>query len=154
MHWTEFQERAKRVHSKFFFKRTADGYEVWDVAQITGPGMPRKYKCMVIPYGTNAFGFSLMFRKLKRGNWNRRLALQHKVTMDTIIHNELIKDMRKRRIEEIAGRAARDFRKTFKRAAQDLGINETSMRMKMEGVLWDDTKKVLRKQMEGRGAYR
>ncbi len=154
MHWIEFQERAKKVHPKFYFKRTADGYEIWDVAQISGPGMPRKYKCMVIPYGTNSIGFSMMFKKLKRGNWNRRLALAHKNTIDSIIHNDMIKNLKQKRIEAIATQAAKHYRKAFKKASQELGINERTMRLKMTGVDWDETKRVLRKQMEGRGAYK
>lgn len=153
MHWTEFQERAKRVHSGFFFKRTSDGYEVWDIAQITGSGMPRKYKCMVIPFGTNSCGFSMMLKKLKRGNWNRRLALQHKITMDAIARNEMLKILKRQKIEAIAVQAAKSFRKTFKKAASDLNVSEHAMRNAMKGIMWDDTKKELRKQMEARGAY-
>lgn len=154
MHWIEFQERAKKVHPKFFFKRTADGYEIWDIAQISGPGMPRKYKCMVIPYGTNSVGFSMMFKKLKRGNWNRRLALASKNTADSFIRNEMIKTLKKQKVEAMVTQAAKGFRKKFQKASQDLGINERTMRLAMQGVNWDDTKKVLRKQMEARGAYK
>ena len=154
MHWTEFQKQAQKVHSKFFFKRTMDGYEVWDVAQISGPGMPRRYKCMVIPFGTNSVGFQMMFKKLKRGNWNRRLALACKNTVDSMLHNEMIKINKQRRIEEIVTQAAKGMRKTFKKVSQELGINERSMRLAMKDVSWDDTKAVLRKQMEARGAYK
>lgn len=154
MHWTEYQIQAKKVNPKHFFKRTVEGYEVWDVAQISGPGMPRKYKCQVIPYGTNSIGFSMMLKKLKRGNWNRRLALQHKITMDSMIQNEMIKNLKKQRIEAMVAQAAKGFRKTFKKVSQELGINDRTMRLNMKGIDWDDTKKVLRKQMEARGAYK
>ena len=154
MNWTVFQEKAKKVHSKFFFKRTMDGYEIWDIAMKSGPGMPRKYKCMIIPYGTNSVGFSMMLARLKRGNWNRRLARQMANAKRAIQSTETYREMKAKIVADMARAQAKDYFKFIRKSTLDDGLSVNRMRLGMKGVDWDDTKKVIRKMMEEKGAYK
>jgi len=153
MHWTRFQEKAKAVHSKFFFKRTARGYEVWDVAQIAGPGFPRKYLVMVIPFGTNSVGFSMMLGKLKRGNWIRRLGLQSIMTEQAMKNNRTHADEKWQKFVQNGKEATKALASMARKVAEEHGITENRTRLNMRGVDWDDTKKVLRRELEKRGAF-
>lgn len=153
MHWKTFCEKASKINKKLFFKKTHEGYEVWDIAAHYGPGFPRKYRIMLLPYKTNALGFSLSLKKLKRGNWNRRLALQNDLVQDCLRANRALAEGKKEEFRRLAKEIGKSFRPTALKAKDELGITDHSIRNKMKGVMWDDTKKVLQKMMEARGAY-
>lgn len=154
MHWKRFCEKASKISPKFFFKKTHEGYEVWDTAMVYGPGWPRKYRIMLLPFKTNSLGFDISLKKLKIGNWNRRLAAQNTMIGDCLKANELRAQGKKEEFERLAKEIGKSFRRAAEKARADLGISATSVRNRMKGVMWDDTKKTLHKMMEARGAFK
>lgn len=153
MHWEAFKEKAAKINKKYFFKRTNQGYEVWDIALVYGPGFPRKYKIMLLPFKTNAIGFSLSLKKLKQGEWNRRLARQMKLTQMAINSNDLLKAAKDARFSRVAKEISRLIQPLAKKIADERGISETRLRLNMKDIDWDDTKKKLHQIMEARGVY-
>lgn len=153
MHWEKFCEKAKKISKKYIFKKTHEGYEVWDIARMYGPGFPRKYRIMLLPYRTNALGFSLSLKKLKRGEWNKRLSLQNELVQNCLKANRALAQGKKDEFRRLAKEIGKSFRPTAVKAANELGISETQVRLRMKDVVWDDTKKVLHKMMVARGAY-
>lgn len=153
MNWESFKVKASKVNKRYFFKKTFEGYEVWDVAQVYGHGFPRKYRIMVLPFGTNSQKFNESVNHLKIGEWNRRLSKQELVVKRCIESGKTLADFKKAQFAKVANEIGRSMRSQFKKVADELGISETALRLKMKDVSWDDTKKVLRKQMEARGAY-
>lgn len=154
MHWKAFKEKASKINRKYFFKKTIEGYEVWDVAQVYGPGWPRKYRIMVIPYHTNSIGFSMLLKKLKQGEWNRRLANQLTLVQTSMRHNKELVDRKKEKAALMGVEIGKAMRRTFAKVADDLGVSERTIRMNMKNTAWDDTKKEFHRIMEARGAYK
>lgn len=153
MHWESFKAKAQQINKRYFFKKTFQGYEVWDVAVIYGPGWPRKYRIMILPFKTNAIGFSMSLKKLKIGEWNRRLARQMILTQSCLDSSKMLKAAKDARFKQFTMEMSKYIQPLVRRIADELGISEHRMRLNMKGVSWDDTKKELHKIMEARGAY-
>jgi hypothetical protein len=153
MHWKSFQEKASKINGRWFFMRGTTGFEVWERALLYGPGFPRKYKLMIIPFNVSLPMWHEKLKRLKWMHWIRRKNEQSVIVEDMIKKYDIAKQQSGSAFLNQSKSFFKDAKKKFREAAEDANISETSIRLRLKDVAWDDTKKFLRKVREQRGAY-
>lgn len=148
MTWETFKEKASKINSRWFFKRSQRGFEVWEKAYISGDGFPSVYPIQVIPKQTIPLQWICYLRTLQSMDLVRKNNQQTQKLAEMNSHNDRVKQKQKDDLMQRAGMLASQTREEMKREADRLNISEHAIRNRMEGVRWDDTKKVLKKMRE------
>lgn len=151
--WETFKEEAKKISPRWSFKKTQRGFEIWEKAFLIGPGQSAHYAIQIIPHTVRPTHWLPYLRKLRQMDYDRRRNLQTQRIKEMQDHNKRISEEKEKRAVETTKQFYMDNRHLFKREADELNISETAIRLKMKGVLWDDTKKRVRQEYESKGAY-
>lgn len=153
MTWDSFKEEASKISPRWFFKQSQRGFEVWEKAVVAGPGYPTHYIIMLIPKFVQPIQWICYLRSLKEMDWTRRRNEQVKKIQEMDAHNKAIYKNREQRAESAFKDFAKETRSILGKEADEQNVSETAIRLKMKDVLWDDTKRVMREELEKRGAY-
>ena len=154
MHWKSFQAKASKISNRWFFKRGTTGFEVWEKALLYGPGFPRKYKMMIIPFNVSLPMWHEKLKRLRWMHWVRRKNEQSSTVNDMIQKYDIAKQQSGDAFLSQSKSFFKDVKRKFREAAEDANITDTAIRLRMKDVKWDDTKKALRQIREQRGAYK
>ena len=123
------------MNSRWFFKRGTSGYEVWEKALLYGPGFPRKYRLMIIPFNISSVMWKEKIARLKWMDWVRRKNQQSEVVDGMIQKYDEAQALKKQNIVYRSKEFFHDAKKKFREAAENAGINETQIRLRMKGVV-------------------
>lgn len=108
---------------------------------------------MIIPFNVSLPMWHEKLKRLKWMHWVRRRNEQSVVVDDMIKKYDTYKQKSGSEFLNQSKSFFKDVKKKFREAAEDANISETSIRLRMKNVAWDDTKKVLQKMKEKRGAF-
>lgn len=152
MGWISFQEKAKKLNSGLYFKKTEGCYEVWERPKLA-IGTTSDYCCMKFP-------FEILERP--QFNWNKALDVLKRMmkTRDENRQLEELNEMRartkakedekKKHFQSETVAFFKDNRKAFVEFADDQGITSSSVRSRMKGLSDDDAKKEIKKKFDGK----
>lgn len=154
MAWEEFKRRAKALCERFFFKKTQEGYEVWERAKILLPGEHDGYLVMRVPYSylpMPGFTWGGTLQTLKRIHVNRLEHKQLQQIKDMRSDNDAMTAQKKVEFEKETMAFAKEARSSFIRLAEETGVTKGSTignLAKREGISVDEAKKELYRQFE------